>query len=488
MKIALVVSEAFPFSKTGGLGDVAGALFKEYLKMEKDVYLFIPLYRETLRKFHRNIVETTFSFDISLGRETKRCIVFRFTGNDGLQLKRSAKNVFFIANNEFFDRDGFYEEWFGEYADNAERFTFFCKSVLELIKALEVKFDIIHCHDWQTGLIPLYLKIFYSTSEFFNNTRIVFTIHNVAYQGVFPPDKLDIIGLGYEIFHPEGIEFYGNISMLKAGIISADAITTVSKTYAKEILTPEYGFSMDGILRKRVDSLYGVVNGIDYEEWDPASDRYIPFKYNANNLYGKKENKRELLNKFSLNNELERPLLCFIGRLSFQKGIDLLIASIDESIIKDANLLIIGKGQAEYHDPLNFLQQKFPDRVYFYNGFDESLAHLAYASADIFLMPSRYEPCGLGQIIAMRYGTIPVARKTGGLADLIEDGVTGFLFDHFSKEAFSIAIKIALNTYKYKKLWMEMIKNAMSRDFSWQKSAKEYLNLYHKLFKNKLSN
>ncbi len=482
MKIAIVASEAIPFSKTGGLADVTGTLFREFLKMGLDTYLFLPLYKKTLQEFKANIEESLIELDISLGKYTKRCKIFRYTKSDFFKSKSGAKkNIFFISNEEFFDRNELYGEWFGEYSDNAARFTFFCKSVLDLIRELKIKFDIIHCHDWQTGLIPLYLKTTYKDSEILRDTHTVFTIHNIAYQGLFPPDTLDITGLGHEFFHIEGIEFYGNISYLKAGIISADIITTVSDSYAKEITTQEFGFSMDGILRKRADSLYGIVNGIDYKEWDPARDPYIPSRYSRTDIACKRENKEELLKRCSLGIDINSPLLCFIGRLSYQKGIDLLIAALDDSIMNIAGVIIIGKGQIEYHEPLSFLQQRFANKIFFYNGFDESLAHLSYAGSDIFLMPSRYEPCGLGQMIAMRYGTIPVARKTGGLSDLIEDGVTGFLFEDFSKEAFSISIKIALNTYKFKKLWLEMIKEAMGRDFSWNKSAKKYLSLYSNL-------
>lgn len=477
-----MTSEAIPFSKTGGLADVTGTLFREYLKIGEDAFLFIPLYRKTFQNFGADIEEASIEFDISLGKDIKRCKVFRYKKNDYSKFKQKSQfNIFFIGNEEFFEREELYGDGFGDYPDNAARFIFFCKSVLELIKTMRLKLDIIHCHDWQTGIIPLYLKTIYREDEFFKNTHTVFTIHNIAYQGFFPPDSLDITGFGYEVFNPEGIEFYGHISYLKAGIISADIITTVSDSHAKEIMTSEFGFAMDGILRKRSDSLYGIVNGIDYKEWDPAADSRIPSKYSRTRLAGKKENKEELLKRCSLRSDLEIPLLCFIGRLSYQKGIDLIIDSLDELIIERANVVIIGKGQYEYQRPLSLLQQRFPDKIFFYNGFDEDFAHLSYAGADIFLMPSRYEPCGLGQMIAMRYGTVPIGRKTGGLADLIDDGVTGFLFEEFSKEAFSMAIKIAMNAYKFKKLWHEMIKEAMGRDFSWKKSAQRYLSLYSNL-------
>ncbi len=484
MKIAIVTSEAIPFSKTGGLADVTGTLFREYLKVGHDAYLFTPLYQKTFQNFEPYIEDTSIEFNILLGKEFKHCRVFKYINKDYSKSKqKSHQNIFFISNDEFFGRKELYEDSLGEYPDNAARFAFFCKAVLELIQKLDINLDIIHCHDWQTGIIPLYLKTISRDIKIFKDTRTVFTIHNLAYQGLFPPDVLNIMGLGYDIFHPEGIEFYGHISYLKAGIISADIITTVSTNYAREILTPDFGFSMDGILRKRSDSLHGIVNGIDYTEWDPASDPYIPHNYSKKNLYGKIENKKALLQRCSLKSDIEKPLLFFIGRLSYQKGIDLLIASLDETIIKNASVVIIGRGQFEYQEPLSSLQHRFLDNVFFYNGFDEELAHLAYAGSDILLMPSRYEPCGLGQMIAMHYGTIPVAMETGGLADLIEDGVTGFLFKEYSKEAFSIAIKIAINTFKFKKLWDSMIKEAMSRDFSWKKSAQKYLNLYSSILK-----
>lgn len=479
MRIAIITSEAIPFSKTGGLADVTGTLLNQYIEMGLDAYLFTPLYQKVKERFADNLEETSIEFDVKLGRETKHCRVLRYKKEDfPTSKKKSSNNIFFIDNEELFGRRELYEDAFGEYPDNATRFAFFCKAVLDLIQRLQVKFHIIHCNDWQTGIIPLYLKTTHRDTDIFKNTRTVFTIHNLAYQGLFSPDILDILGFGYDIFHPEGIEFYGHVSFLKAGIISTDAITTVSETYAKEILTPDFGFSMDGILRKRSGNLHGIVNGIDYAEWNPSTDHYLSYKYSKTNPKGKLENKRELLQRCSLKSNIEDPLLCFIGRLSYQKGIGLLIATIDDIITKNVSVVIIGRGQFEYQEPISFLQQRFPNNIFFYNGFNEELAHLAYAGSDILLMPSRYEPCGLGQMIAMRYGTIPVARQTGGLADLIEDGVTGFLFKEYSKEAFSIAIKIAINTFKFKRLWNSMIREAMSRDFSWGRSAKKYLDLY----------
>lgn len=482
MKIAIIGSEAYPYSKTGGLADVIGSLFKEFEKMGQEVYLFLPFYRYTLENFSDKIEKLPIEFDIYLNEDAKHCNIFACKGYTKPS-STSQKNIFFIGNNEFFDRLELYEDQSGPYRDNAERFAFFCKGVFELIKLLGIKFDIIHCNDWQTGLIPLYLKTLHVNSDIFKDTKTVFTIHNIAYQGLFPPETLKIIGLGSEYFNPEGIEFYGNVSYLKAGIIWADVITTVSESYAKEILTPEFGFSMEGVLNKRIESLHGIPNGIDYTEWNPATDPKIFNKYSRTKLSGKLECKRELIKRCSLRGDIDKPLFSFIGRLSYQKGIDLLISCLTESIMRELNLVIIGKGEEQYQRLLNYVKARFPENIFFYNGFDESFAHLVYAGSDVFLMPSRYEPCGIGQMIAMRYGTITIGRKTGGLADSINDGVTGFLFEEFTKEALTIAIKIALNTYKFKKLWREMIKESMAKDFSWRKSAQKYLRLYSNIHK-----
>jgi starch synthase len=346
--------------------------------------------------------------------------------------------------------------------------------------------DIIHCNDWQTGLIPLYLKTLYRGASVFRKTRSVITIHNLGYQGIFPPQTMEITGLGWEFFNMEGIEFYGNVNFLKAGIIGADIITTVSRTYAKEILAHEFGFGLDGVLRKRADSIAGILNGINYREWNPSNDKFLPQTYNKSSLSGKLKCKKELMKKCSLSGNMNTPLLCFIGRLSSQKGIDILADAmhqlIAKLITKEINIVIIGKGDEYYHALLNSVKDRVGDSLFFYYGFNEALAHLAYAGSDIFLMPSRYEPCGLGQMIAMRYGTIPVARKTGGLADTIENEKTGFLFDEYSTESLVNGINRALSTYSSKKHWQKIVKNAMSKDFSWQRSAEMYLEIYSDKF------
>jgi starch synthase len=486
MKVAIVTSEAVPFSKTGGLADVSGTLFKEYLKMGVNAFLFVPLYKKTWEQFKDQIDDTGIVIDIPLGKAIRKCSIFKGSGAKS-KTHGGQGSIFFIGNEEYFCRDELYGTPYGDYPDNDQRFTFFCKSVLEVFKRFDIDIDIIHCNDWQTGLIPIYLKTLYSNADVFRKTISVITIHNLGYQGIFPSQTMEITGLGWELFNMEGVEFYGNVNFLKAGIVGADIITTVSRTYAKEILTPESGFGLDGILRKRADRLYGILNGIDYNEWNPSADKFLPYAYNKGKLSGKVICKVELMKQCSLEGDSNTPLLSFIGRLSSQKGIDIFADAIPDIIAKGVNIAIIGKGEDYFQTMLNSIRDRFAGRLFFYSGFDESIAHLAYAGSDIFLMPSRYEPCGLGQMIAMRYGTIPVGRKTGGLTDTIENGETGFIFDEYSSLGLINGIERALISYADKEAWHRMIKNAMSRDFSWEKSARLYLELYRKFSRNELS-
>ncbi len=477
MRIAIVTSEAIPFSKTGGLADVAGTLFKEYLAMKHDALLFVPLYKRTAEQFSGMIRDSGIEIDIPMGSAVRTCKIF--TGI----MSAPAPNIYFIGNEDFFFRDELYRTPAGDYPDNDQRFVFFSKSVLEICKKLELQIDIMHCNDWQTGLIPFYMKTLDRQCPIFKKTASVFTIHNLGYQGLFPAQTLEITGLGASVFNPEGIEFFGKVNFLKAGIIGADQITTVSKTYAGEILSHEYGFGLEGMLTKRSSSISGILNGIDYTEWDPSTDAFLAKNYDLSDLSGKQACKKELVKKASLNTAAPGPLMCFIGRLSSQKGIDLLADAIPYLQGQGSNMVVIGEGDGSYQTMLKEAGKRFSDRFFFYREFDESFAHLAYAGSDVFLMPSRYEPCGLGQMIAMRYGTLPVARKTGGLSDTIEDEKTGFLFEEYNLTAFINAVRRAVKAFDDKKAWRKMISNAMKKDFSWGKSVQAYIAIYQNALK-----
>jgi len=483
MKIALVSSEAVPFAKTGGLGDVAGTLFHEFWLAGHEVTLFLPLYRNIRAAYEAQLREECKSFPVPLGAETAPCRVFSlarlpFAPKAGRKPANQIGRVLFIANDAFYDRDEYYTTADGAYPDNHARFIFFSKAVLEASHRLGLSFDALHCHDWQTGLIPLMMKEWYGTSPLFAQTRTVFTIHNLGYQGLFPEHTMEMIGLDRRWFGMEGLEFYGQVNFLKAGLIGADVLTTVSPTYAREILTPAEGFGLDGVLRKRSDVLYGIVNGIDYAEWTPYSDSHLPSRFSSSHLAGRAWCRRHLVREHHLAEGLERPLIAFVGRLADQKGVDILAEAIPEMITMGANIAIVGKGDPKLQSLLLGLSRDYPGRMMVMIGFDETLAHRIYATADIFLMPSRYEPCGLGQMIAMRYGAIPVARRTGGLADTIDHGRTGFLFDEYSSAALLAGVREALAAWSDRKAWKKMIRSAMDEDFSWTRSAGQYLRLY----------
>jgi len=484
MRIALVSSEAVPFAKTGGLADVAGTLFREFWHLGHDVVLFLPYYRAVKNRWGRSLSEACPSFSVQLGDSSVTCRALSldklpFANKAGRRPAGQRGQVVFIEHDAFFDRDELYATAEGAYPDNRDRFIFFAKAAVEAMQRCGPAFDVVHCHDWQTGLIPLYLKTLWSGAAAFFHTRSVFTIHNLGYQGLFPADSLPLTGLGWEHFTMDGIEFFGQVNLLKAGIVGADAITTVSRTYAREMLTPEQGFGLDGILRKRSEVLFGIVNGIDYAEWTPFTDPFIPSRYSSTHLTGKSWCRRTFVKEHPLGGGLDRPLLSFIGRLADQKGVDVLVEVIPALIEEEGcNVAIIGKGIARLQEAMAALKGRYPDAMHLTLGFDEKLAHSLYAASDIFLMPSQYEPCGLGQMIAMRYGTVPVARRTGGLTDTIEDGVTGFLFDDYSADAFLICIRSALAAWKDKRSWRLMVRAAMDQDFSWERSAKEYCRLY----------
>lgn len=482
MKILIASPEAVPFVKTGGLADVAGALCKEFRRMKHRAYILLPLYKQI--KQNRSLLnDTGITINVPVG---DRIIAGRIFSD--------SVSAYFIECDEFFDRQELYGTAEGDYTDNASRFTFFSRGVLEACKALNFRPDIIHCNDWQTGLIPLYLKTLYSRDAFFAKTAVFFTIHNLGYQGVFPPSEMPLTNLGWELFHSEGIEFYGKINLLKAGLISADMLGTVSETYAREILSREFGFGLDGVLRKRQSDICGVINGIDCEEWDPSKDKFLPAGFSSKDISGKALCKREAIKEIfrpgDLNSAERMPLIGMVGRFSEQKGLDLVIQSIPGILSFGVRLAILGKGDERFRKSLSEIGEKNKGMISVITGFDDRLAHMIYAGSDFFLMPSQYEPCGLGQLIALRYGAIPVARKTGGLADTIQDFEplaskgTGFLFSDYTPSAMLDALKRAFCLYTDEDKKCRMIQDGMLQDFSWKRSAGKYIGIYRNMKKS----
>jgi starch synthase len=484
LRVLFATPEAVPFAKTGGLADVAGALPKFLHTLGCEVILVMPYYRMVKRSgFPLQYLGE--EMEVDLGDETLRAEVYQGCLDKNIP-------VYFIGRDEFFDREYLYSTPKGDYFDNAERFVFFTRAVLHLARHIQFSPDVIHHHEWQTGLIPAYLKSIYGNDPFFGRTATVFTIHNIAYQGLFKKEKLSLTGLPPEMYNPEGIEFWERINLMKAGIVYADAINTVSQKYSEEIQSPEYGYGLEGILRKRRKDLYGILNGVDYQDWDPSHDPHLIARYDLNDLSGKRECKKDLLKEYDLPLSLEKaPLLGMISRLADQKGFDLLAEIIDELFTFDIGFVLLGTGEQKYHDLFSRIAQKYPQKAGIRIAYDDRLAHKIEAGADFFLMPSKYEPCGLNQIYSLKYGTIPVARATGGLDDTIThyDPSTGmgngFKFARYDSKDFLNQIKTAMGLYAQPERWTKLIRNAMTSDFSWQRSAEAYLQLYRKALEKK---
>jgi starch synthase len=398
--------------------------------------------------------------------------------------------VYFINKDSYFDRPGLYGTQRADYPDNAERFIFFSRAVLELCIALDLRPEIVHCNDWQTGLVPLYLKKLYRAAETLRLARTVFTVHNLAYQGLFWHWDMRLTGLDWDVFTPEGLEFWGKMNLLKAGLVNADSITTVSKTYSREIQTPEYGCGLEGVLVRRAADLDGIVNGIDVHEWDPARDRALPRTFSASRLAGKAACKKALLQRLGLPDAGD-PLIGMVTRLVDQKGLDILTKALPKILSLGARLVILGTGDVKYHRALTAAAARFRDRMSVRLQYDDVLARNIYAGCDLFLMPSRFEPCGLGQMIALRYGAVPIVRRTGGLADTVMNynartgRGTGFVFEEYSAPALVEGLRRALEVCQDRKKWMRLVQAGMKQDFSWERSAKEYVKVYRKAMRKK---
>jgi len=481
MKALFLSPEAVPFAKTGGLADVAGSLPVALKRLGVDVHLALPFYRCVREgKFEPRLLLK--DLKVPLGTSELAARVLGATTEEEVP-------IYFIEREDMYDRPHLYGNATGDYYDNLERFTFFIHTALKIVEMLSIKPDLIHCHDWQTGLVPPVLKGPYSNTSIFKDTCTIFTIHNLGYQGLFPADKLPLTGLSREeFFHPDGLEYYGKISLLKAGIVYSDAITTVSPTYAKEIQTPEYGMGMEGILRFRRDALHGILNGVDYRLWDPARDPHIATTYSPRKIAGKCACRESLIKEMNLDPLLtKRPLLGMISRLDAQKGLDLLVKILDDILALDVGLVVLGSGDERIQQDIRKATRRYPGRVALKIGFDEPLAHRIMAGVDVFLVPSRYEPCGLTQIYALKYGTVPIVRATGGLDDTIVpfdlktgEG-NGFKFRPYEPDAFLDAVRVAVELFQDSKAWKKLMANGMKADFSWERSAQSYLELYESL-------
>lgn len=458
MKIVICASEVVPYAKTGGLADVAGALPLALEKEKQEVILILPRYKAIdSAKFKLKKLNTDISY-CGIGKNIK---------------------VYFVENDKYFNRDGLYGNKDGDHKDNLDRFAYYCRRSLSLLKEINFKPDIIHCHDWQSSLIPVYLKTIYANDQFYKKTRTILTIHNIAYQGVFPKDEFQKLGLDWNLFDIEGLEFYGQVNILKGGIVFADLINTVSPTYAKEIETKEFGFGLEGVLDKRRGSVFGILNGLDYDIWNPQTDKFITKNFSVLNPDGKAKNKEALQAFCKLPRSKNLPLFGIVSRLAEQKGFDILAEGIDEICKMGIQIVILGTGDIKYHQLLERIVKKYPKVISLNLKFDDPLAHKIYAGSDIFLMPSKYEPCGLGQLIALRYGTIPLVFKTGGLADTVNSS-NGFVFNSYSKVSLIKAIRKAKAIYSDGKEWAALMSRAMKCNFSWAESAKKYLELYAK--------
>ncbi len=481
MRIVFVASECVPYSKTGGLADVVGALPRALAAMGYELDVLLPRYRMT--KPGRTLPEArSLTIPLSSG--------FKFAS---IQSASEAKNLrqYLVNCPEFFDREGLYQENGFDYPDNAERFAAFSLACLEFVKRAGTPPHVIHCHDWQTALVPIYLRHLYQGDPFFQNTAVLITIHNLAYQGLFPPHILPRISLDPGLFTVDGVEFYGKVNLLKGGILFSDFITTVSRKYAEEIQTKEFGSGLEGVLKSRVDRLQGILNGVDYDAWNPATDKLIPANYTPEKLQGKTACKKALLEKMGVQKPvLKRPVIGIVSRFDRQKGFDLIADIAEEVMAMDLYIVALGTGDPTYQDFFRALATKYSGKFLVKIAYDNELAHQIEAGADMFLMPSRYEPCGLNQIYSMKYGTVPVVRATGGLDDTVEPfdakTGTGFKFTEYSAAALLATIQQAMRVYHQPEAWFQLMQNCMRKDFSWGASAKEYGKIYEALGQEKV--
>lgn len=476
MRILMVTPEANPFAASGGLAEVIYALAGALVRLGHQVTVALPLYRQ-VRESGRSLTFTGHTLSIPLSWKTLPGEVYQAEIEPNL-------NFYFIAQDTLFNRDGLYGTAYGAFEDNAERFIFFSRAVVEMVEALELEFDICHAHEWQTGLVPVYLRTLYHDRPRLQRLPVVYTVHNVGYQGLFSSFDLPLTGLGWELLSPKALEFYGKINFMKGGLVFADLLSTVSSRYREEILTPDYGFGLEGLFQERAQELYGILEGVDYQRWDPSRDPYLAAPYDRDQLKGKKACKAALAKHFGLKLNLKRPLLGMNTRFFERKGIDLVENILDDLMQLGVGFVIQGAGEERHQYILQEISLKYPEQMGLAIGYGDELAHQIIAGADIFLMPSRYEPCGLDQLYCLRYGTIPVVRATGGLDETIKEhdpgtGVgTGFKFTGATPTELLGAVQRALAVYQDGAAWEALMQHNMALDFSWDTLAPKYLELY----------
>ncbi|HMK29563.1 MAG TPA: glycogen synthase GlgA [Terriglobales bacterium] len=478
MRIVFAASECVPFAKTGGLADVVGALPAALVELGHQVTVYLPRYKQTqLPPDARRVIS---SLTIPFDDKYRFCSILDGGSRNGVQL-------YFIDYPPYFERDALYGTSLGDYRDNAERFALYCRAVLEASKILGVP-QVFHCHDWQSALIPVLLRSVYDEDPSFRQVPVVFTIHNIGYQGLFPSDILPLLMLPWDLLTIGKMEFFGKVSFLKGALVFSDFITAVSKRYSQEIQTAEFGFGLEGVLKGRAATVTGILNGVDYNQWNPEKDNYVARHYSARDLSGKAECKKDLLAVFGLDTaDARRPLIGIVARFAAQKGFDLISQIADRLAREEMLLAVLGTGDKHYEDLFRRLNKQYPQKIAVKVAYDEPLAHKIQAGADMFLMPSKYEPSGLNQLYALKYGTVPIVRATGGLDDTVESWDpktakgTGFKFTEYTGDALLATLKQAMAAYRDPAVWQTLMRNGMARDFSWTASAKKYVEVYERV-------
>jgi starch synthase len=485
-KIWYLASEVTPFAKTGGLGDVTGSLPKALKNKNQEIRLMMPKYvMINERKYILREVIRLKDIPVAINNITKLVNI------KSAFLPESKVQIYFVEIPEFFSRSGLYSDSVTskDYDDNAIRFAYFCRGALETLKILSWKPDIIHCNDWQTAFIPIYLKTVYREDSFLKDIKTVFTVHNISYQGIFEKSLAERLEINHELMEDQApLEHQGYMNLIKGALHFADWVTTVSPSYAKEISTNEkYGYGLEKVIQKRMNTFCGILNGVDYNIWSPEKDRFIPFKYSIDDISGKGKNKQSLLSRMNLEYNENIPVIGMISRLVEQKGFNILLEALKTLIQLNIQFIILGIGDKRIENELEEYQKKYPQKVSFNKTFDETLAHMVEAGSDIFLMPSSFEPCGMNQLYSLKYGTIPIIYNIGGLKDTITNidpdnsSGNGFTFDQYNAKELIKTIKKAIKLFRKKEEWDLLIKRAMSEDFSWEKSSDKYLEIYRKV-------